>query len=394
LATTLAILLDAFPITYISEGTTPFLYGMSKREFATHLRPMFAFRGIETTVFTGEWPDIHGTWTEWCIRRPETSLTENTAHKIIQLTELFPGERTKVASRYVVDRFFSCTSNSLVRPNLIPAKLLRHFHLSQHCTIFEPKALGNVPTLFDILRQKDLNYVCSLPSTMGGDESAVKKIFKFANSNQYFHFWFLKLGLLDRLGHSYGPNKKALTKALRLTDHRIETIVNRVRKIGDVNVLVFADHGMSLVRGRIDVLDMLKQLDSRIIKDYIVFLDSTMARFWFFSERSREEIEGLFENLNSGHFLSSEEKKFLRISRDPRYGELIFVLDEGYVIHPDFFHRSRIVKGMHGYAYPRSKETLPLLIVPKKIAESFDLSDGSSFTDIFQIILKSCEINL
>ena len=220
-----------------------------------------------------------------------------------------------------------------------------------------------------------------------------KKIIKFAKSNANFHFWFLKLGLLDRLGHIYGPDKKALMKALRLTDRRIETVVNQMRKIGDLNVLVFADHGMSMVRGRVGFLDMLKQLDSRIIKDYIVFLDSTMARFWFFSERSRKEIEELFGNVNFGHFLSCEEKKCLRIPRDPRYGESIFVLNEGYVIHPDFFHRSKMVKGMHGYAYSRGKDALPLLIVPKKIAESFILSDGLYFTDIFSLILKSCEIN-
>ena len=87
-----------------------------------------------------------------------------------------------------------------------------------------------------------------------------------------------------------------------------------------------------------------------------------------------------------------EEKKQLKIPNDRRYGDLIFALNEGCIINPDYFHSSKSVNGMHGYADPKSKNALPLFIAPKKIMEKIDLKNGLQFTDVFPLILKSVNL--
>ncbi|MGI8832749.1 MAG: alkaline phosphatase family protein [Nitrososphaeraceae archaeon] len=54
------VCIDAFSRAYISKEYTPFLSGLASRGVATSLSPLFAFRGIETTMFTGVWPEVHG----------------------------------------------------------------------------------------------------------------------------------------------------------------------------------------------------------------------------------------------------------------------------------------------------------------------------------------------
>ena len=87
-------------------------------------------------------------------------------------------------------------------------------------------------------------------------------------------------------------------------------------------------------------------------KDYLLFLDSTMARFWFFNEKSRKIIEDIVNSKlsNVGKVIDVEIAKKYKIPyQDTRYGDLIWWAKPGILIYPDYFHRFEKYKAMHGY---------------------------------------------
>jgi hypothetical protein len=114
-----------------------------------------------------------------------------------------------------------------------------------------------------------------------------------------------------------------------------------------------------------------------------------MARFWFFNDRARSEIEDYLMKLSHGWVLSDQEFKDLHIPLDRRYGECIFVMDEGKMIYPDFWSGSRKAKGMHGYAIPKSNEATPILILNKEISQHCKKNKGFTYVDIFSILQES-----
>ncbi len=152
--TMLIILIDAFPKTYLSEEFTPFIYNLSKHGINTQIEPLFAFKGIETTIFTGEWPNVHNIWTEFCFQsnpsqKKNTMLLTNT----IQAIDLFPfGDSKKAKLRFVVEKLLFKKSHKT--PNLIPAKATNFFEASQFKEITEPGAVGKIQTIFDVFSKK------------------------------------------------------------------------------------------------------------------------------------------------------------------------------------------------------------------------------------------------
>jgi len=79
----------------------------------------------------------------------------------------------------------------------------------------------------------------------------------------------------------------------------------------------------------------------------------------------------------------------LRIPLNQEYGEIIYVVDEGYLIHPSFFHSRSEVKGMHGYAYPKTPEALPILIMNDEMTKTFPINKKYKYIDIPHIVLRS-----
>jgi len=88
--------------------------------------------------------------------------------------------------------------------------------------------------------------------------------------------------------------------------------------------------------------------------DYLLFLDSTLARLWSFNDRARRTLEDVFASPpldECGHLIDEAMAARYRIpTPGPRYGEQIWWAAPGVLIHPDYFHpRRQVVKGMHGY---------------------------------------------
>jgi len=382
------ILVDAFPKTYFSQDLTPFIYSMSRDGFSTHIEPLFAFEGIETTMFTGMWPNVHNVWTEFRYACKTTRTKEDWLLEIRTRTmDLLPSDLLKSRLRFAVERYLF---HRLYRtPNLIPASAMSYFEPSMPRGIIESNALDGVKTAFDFFRRGGIRFVFIEP-WISGDSGVLGKVKKEVKANHKFPFWYIKLNNLDHLGHKFGPVPSMFRDGLAETDFYVEQVVTLLQKENPkLNVLVLTDHGMSKVNRSVDILQDLRQLKSRMYQDYVLFVDSTMVRFWFFDDRAKQEVCDFLSQTNFGHILNSKEKEFLKIPSDPRYGTLIYALDEGYVFHPCFFHSRSLMKGMHGYAYPRTSEAVPMLIMNAEMARRTILDEGIDYTKILPLLMNS-----
>ena len=127
---------------------------------------------------------------------------------------------------------------------------------------------------------------------------------------------FVYFGELDELGHKYGTKSFEIVKAVREID----------RKVSGMDFdLIFSDHGM------VDVDKIV-----RVPWSGYCVIDSDMARYW----GSEEELDFIREKL------PMDDGKIIEWNK--KYGDLIFLVNTGVLIFPDFWN-DEPVKGMHGY---------------------------------------------
>ena len=147
-----------------------------------------------------------------------------------------------------------------------------------------------------------------------------------------------------------------------------------------VRIHVCSDHGMAPTKNIIDVRSRLARLKARAPDDYLCLLDSTMARFWFFSDKARSEVMEIFSERDRGEWLSEYSLRRLHaFFDDHRYGEEIYLMPEGTVIAPSHMG-VRAPRGMHGF-HPLSQHSFTAFL------SSEDYGDGvRHISDVFSVM--------
>ena len=117
----------------------------------------------------------------------------------------------------------------------------------------------------------------------------------------------------------------------------------------EVRLTIFSDHGMANCDRLLDLRTRIDPLGLRMGDDYAVVYDSTMARFWFFDERSRRLVTECLRAIPEGRIMPDAELEELgTLFPDRHFGELIFLADEGVLIVPSHMGE-RPIRAMHGY---------------------------------------------
>jgi len=98
----------------------------------------------------------------------------------------------------------------------------------------------------------------------------------------------------------------------------------------------------------VDVEKIILSTGLEPFQDFGMFLDSTVARIWG-KQENVQTIRRALTGLEFGRVLSQAERAAYHIPSSPRWGELIFLVNPGYVISPNFFEKSSQVRAMHGY---------------------------------------------
>ncbi len=302
------IFLDAFSSNYLTSENTPFLSNLSKEGFYTGLKPMFAFQGIGAAIFSGTPPNTNKIWCDYVLKTDRNNSMPKFLKYLTLLCDILPTDNLNKYSRFALYKLFK---QSYGIPNVIPTDLLDCFDLKLKKSYTDPKPLGDIVTLFDQLRDHNKRFYVSGLSGSLVDPTAneILKILK-----ESYDLFLIKFGSLDKLGHKYGPESEKVHKKLREIDTILREVVESEVSEG-VDFVFFSDHGMSPVFDTINLFDVLDKLQVKMVDDYILFLGSTVANFWFNNKRAREVITEALTGVDFGEVLTDVELKELKIDK-------------------------------------------------------------------------------
>jgi predicted AlkP superfamily pyrophosphatase or phosphodiesterase len=241
------------------------------------------------------------------------------------------------------------------------------------------------PNIFDFLERRKISYHVSAPQkTEQQNLAALVSDIKRENINFAFLYW----PALDGLLHSVGNQSPLVPGKLRGYERWIHDLMAVAEEhYEEVRLYIFSDHGMANCDVLLDLKSKIEPLPLRFGKDYSVVYDSTMARFWFFNERARQEITAALNAVPQGRILPDSELKTLRAHfSDGYFGQLIFLADEGVLIVPSHMGE-RPIQGMHGY-HPGAKHSYAMLCTNQADVPE----DVAGITDIFRLMTRDAEL--
>jgi len=384
--------LDAVRYDYLNPRDTPFMYKMAKKGISGPLSTILGFDGIAATIFTGTYPDVHGVWTQHILARcnspydwfgPYSFLPEVIDRKIRGTSF------AEKAFRYLILRASLFRSRMTFCPgvNKVPFSNLSKFDFAMKRLLYEENAFGSIPTLFDMLRKNGITFSIADHSIFGSDQNVVKKILKMRRSSEVV---YVRLMDLDETIHSHGVYSLERLRGLKNLDNAVHFIVSCLEHDGsDPSVVLFADHGMMDVTRYVDVITQVRRSGLVEGKDFDVFLDSTMARFW--AESSiLTKITEILSNLGFGRILTNFDLERYHAPKLQCYGDLIYLADPGVVILPNYYQGYDKIKGMHGYD-PFTSEMNTIFIIYHKGIKHGRIYNAK-IIDILPTILDMLEI--
>lgn len=344
---TVFVMLDACRHDYINERHTPFLKGLLSTGFSSPVRPTFGFEP-DAAYLAGLWPDeADGGAQFWYA--PEQSPFK-AARILPSFLNRLPDLPQKVIRKLLVKGArLQCSSPNLSTAR-IPFHLLENFSLPMKYGLDHPRFLPDGQSLFDLLRAENIEWLFhAAPGHRVSLTAACKRAereLKAPKALAFFH-----IGNLDGVGHAHGPDASEISEELLRVDRGMERIYNLAADRFDiVHFVVMGDHGMIRVAQTIDLASVLTSLPLSQGKDYLYLLDSTMARFWFFTDGAKEEVTNELAVIKGGRILEQKDKDKYHLNYSHnRFGDLIFLADPGSLIFPNHYQDRSPVKGMHGY---------------------------------------------
>ena len=337
---TVAVLIDALGWEYVKDRG--FLDDLLP--YRRPLRTILGFSsGAIPTILTGVPPAQHGHWNLyyydpqgspfWWLRYFPARLLDNRI-----------GRRAlKELGRRVLG--LGPTFECCVKPQLLP-----YFNWVEKKNIYEAGGITGSPSIFDQLQQAHIAY-CAYSYHKYTDTEILRRSLHDIRSTDA-SFLLLYLSEMDMFLHTRCSDPEAVGQKLKWYADGLRVVFDAAREIDeDVSLCVFSDHGMTPVRHHYDLVKDIDAVGLRMPVDYLAVYDSTMARFWFFSEDARERITGILHSSMSGRILPDGEMRDMGVFfSDRRFGEVIFLLNPGWILsRSDFNGPQWKPAGMHGY---------------------------------------------
>ena len=228
-----------------------------------------------------------------------------------------------------------------------PVAHLAHFDLTEKRDIYQPGGL-DCPSLFDALRDAAIPYECY--TYHSHTDARILELAPGRAAESEARVLFLYLSGLDHELHWHIHDPAHVKRVVDWYEaglRRVWQAATRAR--GDVRMLVFSDHGMTPIRWTCDLRRDVATLGLSVPDDYLPAYDSTMARFWVFSDRARQALRALLAEHPCGQLLSPAELQRLGVwFEDGRYYDLLFLMKPGMLLCPSDMGSVRFA-GMHGY---------------------------------------------
>ena len=228
--------------------------------------------------------------------------------------------------------------------------VLRYFNWSEKRNIYEPRGLENARSIFDEIAASGIPHRAYSYHRYTDAEILERAQVDLRNTRA--QFYFLYLSELDAFLHDHCRDLNAVRARLSWYAERLRNVFATARAVDPAaGLTIFSDHGMTPVLFRYDLKNDIDAAGFREPKDYLVVYDSTMARFWFWNDRAREEIIHVLQRAPCGSVLTNDELRRLGVFfPDGRYGHVIFLVRPGWLLDHSHFHDPGwMPKGMHGY---------------------------------------------
>lgn len=348
---TLMILVDALRPDYLMHA--PYLRGLAAQSATGVFREGFGFVPRQA-YFGGLSTAEYGFTNMYCFdpdQSPFRSAWEVSGGRATAIGDEPPGGREFVEqqAREQMGPF----AKSYFGSYQIPLAYLPYFDLVEKRAPWDPKV--GYRSLFAILDEQGIPWCQQMwPDTNRlpdrSDDGIVRQVLAEVRSDHQLAC--VHLQQLDSTGHAHGPNSAALQQAMERTDRLCRELIEGLRPRFDrLKVVLFGDHGMVSVTRPLDLTATLESTGLKFGADYVYFLDSSMARFWFYHRDARTKVEAALDGVAGGRVMRGEELKRHGLDAcDRRNGELYFLADPGVLIFPNFFQQSGDpIPGMHGY---------------------------------------------
>jgi hypothetical protein len=337
------VLLDALGWTVI--GDRPFLVDLLP--YRQPLRTLLGFSsGVIPSILTGLSPAQSGIWnlvyydphgSPFRLLRhcpmPDWLLDNRVGRRL--MTEL--GRRV-----FGLGRGFECC---------VPPRLLSWFNWAEKNNIYQAGGLGATPSIFDQLSEARIPYrVYSYKQSLS--DAQILRRAEFDIETDEARFFFIYLCELDMFLHTHCGQEANITAKLAWYEEALRRVFTAARwRDPQARLFAFSDHGMTPVRLNYDLAAAVAACGLRMPQDYLAVYDSTMARFWFFSDKARATILDRLRQVSCARLLPEDELQELGVLfPDRRYGEAILLMDPGCLIATSGFNGNGWrPAGMHGY---------------------------------------------
>lgn len=330
------------------------------QDLAPRRRPLRSVLGFSSacipSILSGRWPCEHRNWAYFVYDPPRSPF------RSLRPLGWLP---RAVTSRRIFRRHLS----RLVRRRLgfqgyfdlynIPFRHIGLFDFSERKNPLSPGGLNRGPNIFDALERDGIPYHVSDPRR---SERANLDALLADVADERIDFAFLYWPALDGVLHRVGNTAPEVGAKLREYEGWLDELMRMAgRHYARVRLSVFSDHGMANCDRLLDLRRVIDALGLRFGRDYVAVYDSTMARFWFPDPKARPRIEAALNTVSEGRILPDAELAGLgALFADRRFGELMFLVDEGVLIVPSDMGE-RPLRGMHGYHPDAPHSTASLL---------------------------------
>jgi hypothetical protein len=232
----------------------------------------------------------------------------------------------------------------------VSPRYLPWFNWTETRNIYAPEGIRGGGSIFDLLAASGTPHrVYSYHD--GSDAELLQRAGREVRESEA-EFFFVYLSELDGFLHAHRTSEDLVTERVAWYASELRTLFAEAREVDpDAAFAVTSDHGMAPVRTHVDLMTEVETLGLAMPDDYLAVYDSTMARFWWFSERARTKLPELLGGLPYGRSLAESELRELGIwFPDQRFGEHIFLLEpESIFARSDFNGTDWSPTGMHGY---------------------------------------------
>lgn len=335
------LLIDALGWTY-----------MKDREFMSEAavvrQPVKSILGFSSaaipTILSGKMPEEHGFWSLFL--RSEEASPFRWSRNAYAILRFMPVRLARKIVEEISRKYHGYTG--YFETYKIPIKELPNYDISERRSIYAPRGLETVPSIFDEWESAGLTYK-SLCYKNGGDS----ELFQQGTTtlkNGDCRALFIYLSEIDAFLHKHCNDEEAFSRKLSEYEEKINDLLSVAKEEYDeVRWFVFSDHGMTPTTETFDLMKEVAGLGLTEGLDYKAFYDSTMARFWFKNKDARRVITEALEEFSFGRWLTTSDKSKLGLRfKDNRYGDEVFIMTPGCIIEPCYMG-DKAPQGMHGF---------------------------------------------